>query len=123
MDRSSDKISQMCDQRLPDLQMEDLFLKVLVEGKGSLYSYTDGSLRRYFFKTENSGIKQLVYKRYKTPQGEIAHNRNYRQQLLNELSCGESSSKLPGLDYKRSDLVRYFMNYNTCENFEPINFT
>lgn len=122
MDRSSDNLSLMSDQRAPEFKEEELFLKVLVEGKASLYSYVDGNLRRYFFGKLPSEINQLVYKKYKTPDGEVAYNKNFRQQLLNEVRCGESRTKLRNLDYTQSDLVKYFVNYNSCENVEPVNY-
>lgn len=41
---------------------ETLFLKVLIEGKGSLFFYEGGYFERFFFTVEDSEIEQLVYK-------------------------------------------------------------
>ena len=48
IDRSSNKVDELDNERIPTFQEEELFLKVLVEGKSTLYSYADASLSRYF---------------------------------------------------------------------------
>jgi len=62
IDKSSDHLSL---EKAPSFELETLMLKVLVEGKASLYYYTQGSFQRFFFANNGSEIQQLVYKKYK----------------------------------------------------------
>jgi len=62
IDKSSDHLSL---EKAPSFELETLMLKVLVEGKASLYYYTQGSFQRFFFANNGSEIQQLVYIKYK----------------------------------------------------------
>jgi len=64
IDRSSSYIEDLSDKRQPQFKSEVFFLKELVSGEASLYQYVDNGLIRYFYSTNNSNIKQLVYKEY-----------------------------------------------------------
>ncbi|MDP4679347.1 MAG: hypothetical protein NWS46_03170, partial [Cyclobacteriaceae bacterium] len=48
IDRSNNNASNLSSERAPDLHEEFLFLKVLIEGKASLYSYESNGLSRFF---------------------------------------------------------------------------
>lgn len=89
IDRSSNKVDKLDNERRPIFQEEELFLKVLVEGKATLYSYDDKtlSLTRYFYNIGTSNIEQLVFKNYMTHQFEIATNNRFRNQLWDNLKC------------------------------------
>ncbi len=50
IDRSTDIASLLGTDRNPKWESDTLFLKVLVEGKATLYSYSKGNLFRFFFK-------------------------------------------------------------------------
>ena len=54
IDISRDEISQMSTQRNPEFQFSNLFLKVVVEGSVSLYSYQEDNLTKFFYKTPNT---------------------------------------------------------------------
>jgi len=64
-DKSSDHLDHLSLEKAPSFELETLMLKVLVEGKASLYYYTQGSFQRFFFANNGSEIQQLVYKKYK----------------------------------------------------------
>src|SRR5690606_35362636 len=102
-----------------------LFLKVLVKGKASLYSYQENSLFRYFFETESIEITQLIYKKftYSTIDGiyrednKIGENNQFRQQLFDVLKCDEISKEYyEKIKYRKNDLTKFFVKYNQCEN-------
>lgn len=119
IDRSSEDIKRLSSLRNPVFNEEQLFLKALVEGKANLYAFEDGNLRRYFFKTHNSDIEQLVYKKYLTPNNTIGKNKEYKHQLWNTLKCKDFPITLiQDVDYRKNDLVKYFINYNECQNSE-----
>ena len=51
IDRSSDQIDDLNPTKNAIFSNEQLFLKVLVEGKASLFIYVNGNLKRFFYKT------------------------------------------------------------------------
>lgn len=122
IDRSSENIKNLSNDKNPIFKKEDLFLKVLVEGKATLYQYIDRNLRRYFYNNENSNIEQLIFKSYIT-ENNIGTNNRFRQQLFVDLKCPNfKTSKIENVEYKKNSLVRFFTEYNKCHNSELINF-
>lgn len=123
IDRSSENIDSLSDDKNPVFQEEELFLKVLVQGKATLYEYVDGNLIRYFYNNDSSTIEQLIFKSYITPENNIGRNNRFRQQLWIDLKCPNFKiSKIKNLDYKRNELVIFFVGYNKCNNQEYVNF-
>ncbi len=123
IDRSTDKIAHITDQREPKFNTEQLFLKVLIEGEASLYSYDDKSLIRYFYKTKTTDLEQLVYKRYKVSSSLLAKNNRYQQQIFNALKCDDiSESMVKNMQYEKKSLLRIFEKYNECKEVSFINF-
>lgn len=123
IDRSSKNINRLSENRNPIFEEENSFLKVLVEGQASLYEYNDGNLLRYFYTFKDSEIKQLIYKKYKTVNGDVSENNRYRQQLWSDFSCdGFNRQKLEHINYSKRDLVRQFTKFNDCADSDYINF-
>lgn len=123
IDRSSENINKLSNDRNPIFKEEELFLKVLVEGKANLYLFEDGSLRRYFFNKENTTIEQLVFKSYKTSNDKIGKNNRFKNQLWNNLKCPNFKiTKVENLDYQKNDLIDFFVKYNECNGEKNINY-
>lgn len=123
IDRSSENINKLTNDRNPIFKEEELFLKVLVEGKANLYLFEDGGLRRYFFNKENTTIEQLVFKSYKTSNDKIAKNNRFKNQLWNNLKCPNFKiTKVENLDYQKNDLIDFFVKYNECNGEKNINY-
>ena len=125
IDRSSNNINDLSIDKNPIFNEEELFLKVLIEGKSCLYEYVEGNLIRYFFKDENAAIEQLVYKKYliKGISNNIGVNNRFRQQLFVSLKCPSfEMKKMEGLSYRKNDLVRLFKEYNKCQNNDFVDF-
>jgi len=96
---------------------EQLLLKVLVEGKASLYSYDDGTIKKYFYEKDSSHINQLIFKKYLNADGKIGENNMFRQQLWTDLNCEDLSVKnIQNINYDENDLVNFFVKYNDCNN-------
>lgn len=115
IDRSSNVIESMSSLKNPVFNEEQLFLKVILEGKASLFAFEEASLVRYFYQIENSGIKQLVYKNYRTPNRKILTNNQYKQQLWNDLNCQSlQSSDFDRLQYKEKVILDLFVKFNQC---------
>lgn len=123
IDRSSENIDELSNDKRPIFKQEELFLKVLVEGKANLYLFEDGNLRRYFYNKENAAIEQLVYKSYKYSNTQIGKNNKFKNHLWNNLKCSTfKKNKVEKLDYKKNDLIDFFVEYNECNNEEYINY-
>ena len=118
IDRSNDDLEKITMERNPDWREETIFLKVLIAGDATLYSYTDSSINRYFYSTKTIPTEQLIYVKYiQADQNEeaerISENNEYKQQLYkNVKSEGITEKEILNLKYKKTDLVNYFSKYN-----------
>ena len=115
IDRSSENVNKLSIYKNPVFEEEQLFLKVLVEGKATLYQYNDSNLKRYFYDKENATTEQLIFKSYKTPENNVGTNNEFKEQLRNNLKCETMKvSRFYRLNYIKNDLVKLFVDYNTC---------
>lgn len=123
IDKSSEDMSQLSKTRNPEFSKDELFLKVLVEGKATLFSYENGYIRKYFFCTDSLKVEQLVFKSYLHSELELMENNSYKQQLLNILKCQKITMKdIDKIHYRNTDLVRLFTIYNECQNSATIDY-
>ncbi len=123
IDRSSKELPDMSTSRDPNFKKEQLFLKILVEGSAILFFYQEKNLKRYFIKTVDTEIEQLVYKKYKTFEKQVKENRQYLVQLRDQLKCKSTTTKkLKKLEYQKKPLVKMFEEYNQCVNVPFINY-
>jgi len=98
----------------PEWHTEELFLWTLVAGNTSLYAYTGGGLKRYFYSTGNEPIQQLVYKKYRTTSG-INLNEGFKQTLFEKVNCGDSVfTYFNTLTYDEQTLIKHFVAENNC---------
>ncbi len=104
----------------PSFVSSTVLLRVLVEGKNSLYFYENDQFpERYFFKTENQEITQLIYKKYfesgDSENGtDLYVNDTYKKQLFATVKCENSNSKIDRLECKNDALIDYFNLVNLC---------
>ena len=114
-----DKFSAPTVQKQPVYQSETLFLKTLVEGKATLYTYSDGSLTTYFYSIEDGDTKQLVQKQYVSYNGSkdvIYKNDLYKNLLKSDLNTPSIKNwEIDNLDYFKANFVRLFQKYNGDE--------
>jgi hypothetical protein len=124
IDRSSSELNKMDDVREPRWTNETLFLKVLVEGKATLYQFEESNLIKYFYSSNDHSVaEQLVYKEYKI-NSRIAENNYYKQQLYNIMKTGtEDISKYEKVKYKKDPLVNLFVSYNAASGGDVINLS
>jgi hypothetical protein len=122
----------------PQFKRENVLLKCLIQGKANLYVYQKASTKLFFFKTDTSEVKQLIYKRYlinidtfenkglhqKGDQSiKIIENNKYKQQLWFYLNHKEIEMKdIELLEYKEYSIVKFFIKYNKLHNNELINY-
>jgi hypothetical protein len=125
IDRSPMDASALSDSINPDWSSERLFLKVLVEGKATLYFYQEDLIRRFFYTVDNSPIQQLIYKEYMT--NDIDHhyktNLKFHQQLWNDVKCTNTTMQtVERINYDRAELEKYFKKYNDCEGIAFVDY-
>ncbi len=122
IDRSYDELNKISTERNPSFHEELLFLKVLIEGKASLFIYIDGILTRFFYKLNDSEINQLVYKKYLV-NDKILTNDSFKQQLFLQLNYEETQiDEIKRLRYNVQDLERCFIRYNERNNSNYISY-
>ncbi|MEM6685846.1 MAG: porin family protein, partial [Bacteroidota bacterium] len=122
LDVSNQNINDLDSDPQPKWETKQLFLKVLLEGNASLYSYTDGNLRKYFIKKDDSDITQLVFKKYMATNSRIAENTEYKRQLWQLLKCGEIPEKAKKVSYTKNSLLKILKAYNACENSSFVDY-
>ena len=124
IDRSTSSLTNLSSDRNPTFKSENLMLRVLVKGEGTLYEYVDGGkLKRYFYSLNDSNVKQLVFKNYALPNNKLGENNMFRQQLWDGFKCSTiKKDKLQYVEYERDDLVKFFVKYNTCKNQDFVNY-
>lgn len=123
IDRSSDLINKMSNVKNSVFKEEELFLKVLIEGKANLYSFEDSNLKRYFYSLDNSNVEQLIFKQYINSDNQVGTNKKYKQQLWDNLKCSSfEMDKIKKMEYKKKELVSFFEEYNKCNNQEFIKY-
>jgi len=124
IDRSSDLTKSVSIHKQPIFSKEKLFLKVLVEGNATLYSFEGKNLKRYFFSLENKDIEQLVYKKYIIAKNTLSKNNYFRQQLSNNLKCQNiSENRFEFIKYHQKELINLFNEYNNCGNSNYVKYT
>ncbi len=126
MDMSSINLDKLSEKNEPEWKEQTLFLRVLIDGKATLYEYKNENLRRYFYKLNNSAVQQLIYKRYfveNTSHTETAANNDFQKQLYSEIYCENMPiNSILKLEYRSDDLSSYFVEYNICQNYNYINY-
>jgi hypothetical protein len=115
IDRSPDELEELSRQRNPVWSQEQLFLKVLIEGKATLYSYSERNFIRFFYSIQDTNIQQLIYKEYLADDYHTATNNDFRQQLSMYVKCdGMPEGSFESLAYQRKELEKYFLQFNEC---------
>jgi hypothetical protein len=100
-----------------------LFLKILIEGKASLYYYKGQNIERFFYSV-NAGdsIKELIYKNYIDENNQVQSNKAYIQQLWQDVKCDNDVTSVQNLDYKTGALENYFETYNKCAGNDYVQY-
>lgn len=118
-----DETTEISDFKNPTYKRKDVILRVLVEGKANLYSYSVGNQKIYFIKIDDSEIQQLVYRKFRVSNNQIQHNQSFKQKLWTSLnsSCIKKE-EIENLDYRENDLITVLKKYHSCNNEEVIIF-
>ncbi|WP_158269100.1 outer membrane beta-barrel protein [Kordia periserrulae] len=122
IDTSKQDLDDMDTSESPKWENKELFLKVVLGGKVSLYSYVNGNMRKYFIKKDDAEVEQLVYKKYMATNSRIAENTTYKKQLWDMLTCGNLTKKAKNVSYTKNSLLKIIKAYNNCENSKIVNY-
>ncbi len=123
LDLSSDKTGQLNFTLRPNYMEKTVFLKNILIGKASLYTYSGMGVNKFFFRMDDGKMEDLVYKRYLS-KGKIYSNEGYKQTLMNALQCNAfSETTFEKLRYKREALTDVFLAYNECQNEQVVTYT
>lgn len=115
IDVSISNINRLSADRKPKFRNAPLLLKVLVEGKASLYQYKENKIVRFFYANSTNQIPvQLIYKKYSTSRGTLGYNEQYKQQLNLNVKCDGTATSLNRISYSKGSLIKYFTKYNNC---------
>ncbi len=115
IDRSSEQPKLLSTAAVPQYVEETVFLELLVEGPAELYAYTEGNLRRFYYRRGTGSMQPLVSRVYRVGSVGIQRDDSFRGTLRRELSCGPpQDARLAELRYERVPLVRYVTAYNDC---------
>lgn len=121
IDRSSEDLTKISSIQEPEFKEEKLFLKVLIEGEASLYGFTDNNLKRFFYKTNEGTIEQLVYKKYEISLRQYAYNRSYKGQIAQNFKCETiSNERIKKVNYREPELIKLFTEINQCKGSEIV---
>ena len=85
IEKSETMQSNLSQSKYPVWEKQTLFLKILIDGEASLYSYTESSILKFFYSTKTKPIEQLVFITYKTEDEIVKTNSMFRQQLYNNV--------------------------------------
>jgi len=123
IDKSSNNISDLSLYSTSEFEEEQHFLKVIIEGETSLYSYENNELLRFFYNKSDEKVEPLVFKIYQKPDLKIGRNYQFRKQLFDALQCESITSvQIVALEYNEKDLSDIFTKYNTCKNSTFVGF-
>lgn len=123
IDTSNENLNFLSTSRDPVFEKKIVFLKLLLEGKASLYSYTDLNKQKYFYSKENSAIIPLIFKNYTLNNVNILQNNTYKNQIWKNLKCkGLSNKAIQRVKYNKSELITFFKKYNNCEGSGYIDY-
>lgn len=115
LERSSRNINKLATLNEIKFQNEEVFLRVLVEGKANLYAFyaNGGEVEKFFYKTDTSEVKPLISYYFQNDMGELKENNSFRQELLSNLKSEAVSLKtVSNLRYTLKSLTTYFIRYN-----------
>ncbi len=123
IDQSEKSIDKLSRERKALLEEQEVFLRVLIEGKASLYSFENSKFKRFFYSLDDSKIEQLIFKEYLNDDRKISQNNMFKQQLLDDLKCSTIKKQdAENVNYRKNELITFFVKYNECNNTEFTNF-
>lgn len=116
LERSQTTVGYLENSAKPNYKTETLYLKKLVEGAITLYSFEESNVRKYFFSTaENTLPQQLLYKKYEEGL-KVKEYKHYQYQLSTAMADAKfGESTFNRLNYNLEALTKLVIKYNTTK--------
>jgi len=101
-----------------DAEFEDrqIFLRMIVEGVVSLYSYKESDSEIYFYSTPTVPPTQLLNTEFIRADNSYAFNPIYKSQLRKLTKCESILGLIDDLKYNKKSLSYFLKEYNSCIN-------
>jgi hypothetical protein len=98
-------------------EKKTLFLRVLVEGGLSLYSYEGGYTSIYFYKSNSDSLPIQLKHRISEAEGKINTDNTFINQLnfLSRNCQNLPSNEVERTLYRKDDLIHIFVKMNECQ--------
>lgn len=123
IDLSSEEINRLTYDKEINFKEKTIFLNYVIQGKASLLSYQDGDIKKYFYMIDENEPKQLIYKLFLINESQISYNKEYQNQIKENLICDNiTSSEIFQAKYNQNDFSKLFTKYNSCSNNQTINY-
>lgn len=118
-------LNNLSHSKKPAYKLETLYLKFLIKGAATLYTYRENDVIKYFYETELVPLEQLIYFKYldntSTSGLVVKENTQFRQQLFNNVRCeNEQSEDFRKINFHKNELVKIFEKYNLCHKTDTI---
>lgn len=90
------------------------FLELLVDGNFKLYKYVENGISTFFYEDSSKKLTTLEYKKYLNNGTDIYENKEYLNQLKDNVKneTEQTESYYNTVKYNDTDLVNYFQNVN-----------
>jgi hypothetical protein len=114
IDNSSNSLTNMSMTKEPENVIQNVFLKVLVQGDYELWKLETYDIEK-FYLFKNELVTQLISKKF-FHNGLIKENLYFKSQISKLLTCGVENEIVASTDYKEKDLIEIVSKHNQCSN-------
>lgn len=123
IDNSSNFTGSLSSIKEPEYNIQEVFLKQIIEGRNNLYQYTSSNTRLFFYQVKDGALTPLIYKKYLIDDNKIAENNEYKNQLKQIKNCEDVEEKeSTGTRYTAKELTAFFAKTNSCDEGQNVNY-
>lgn len=96
-----------------DFSTKTGFAQKIVQGKASLFRFSDRNGIIFLYRKENGPIQPLEYDKHTLDNQRIKENTTYKSQLIKDFECG-NIPMVQEIQYTKKSLIKYFEVLNKC---------
>ncbi len=123
VDLSSEKSNNLSPTKESKTKTETVFLRQLVEGDVSLFSYSTNLNTRFYYQVNHETITLLTYKRFQNNTTR-SNTKKYLKQLYDISKCDEIKfDQLAKVEYQKESLTQYIIQENNCRNVSAVKYS